>query len=188
MELKEQFKALLERLLEETLAVYGGSLTSLVVFGSVGRGTPTFGSDIDVLLIAKDLPSGRMARVRQFERVECRLQPDLDRAKARGLSTHLSPIFRTETEMDLGGLIFLDMVSNARVLFDRGVFTRFIKRFREKLTHLRSVRVKRAGAWYWVIKPDLRPGEAFDDSSQNPGRTLRGQCFLGCGQRVPRHS
>lgn len=157
------FRALLKRLLRETLSAYGQDLTSLVVFGSVGRGTPTAGSDIDILLVAKDLPAGRMSRVRQFDQVERALEPDLAEARTRGLTTRLSPIFRTEAEMALGGLIFLDMVSDSRILFDRdSFFAAFLQRLEARLSKLGSVRVRRGGAWYWVLKPDLKPGEVFE--------------------------
>lgn len=159
----ELFDALLLRLLEEAERVYGAELTSLAVFGSVGRGTPTSGSDIDVLLIARNLPPGRMPRVRQFEGVEKGLEPDLAQARDRGLSTRLSPVFRTEDEMSLGGLIFLDMVSDSRILFDRGsFFTAYLQRLEARLAELGSVRVKSGGAWHWVLKPDLKPGEVFE--------------------------
>lgn len=161
--LQAQFEALAQRLLVEMQGVYGESLTSLVVFGSVGRGTPTRDSDIDILIIAKDLPAGRMPRVRQFEEVERRLEPDLQRARTCGLCALLSPVFRTEEEMRLGGLIFLDMVHDAKVLLDRHAFFHsFIQRLEDKLVEMKSVRVRRAGTWYWVLKPDLKPGEVFE--------------------------
>ena len=157
------FDTLMRRLAEEASNVYGGRLVSLVVFGSVGRGTPTWDSDIDVLVVARDLPSGRMPRVAEFDLVEQKLARDLSSAKEAGVSTRLSPIIRTEDEMALGGLIFLDMVEDAKVLFDRnGFFTRFIQSFRTKLETMGSRRVLRAGAWHWVIKPDLKPGEVID--------------------------
>ena len=75
-----------------------------MVFGSVGRGTPTYGSDIDVLLIARELPPGRMARVLQFDEVEKRVTGDIAWAERMGVYTRLSPLFRTESEMGLGVL------------------------------------------------------------------------------------
>ena len=157
------FDRLVKRLTEEALEVYGERLVSLVVFGSVGRGTPTWDSDIDVLLVARELPSGRMPRVAEFELVEQRLAEDMSRAREAGISTRLSPIIRTQDEMALGGLIFLDMVEDAKVLFDRnGFFSGFIREFKAKLEIMGSRRVFRAGAWHWVIKPDLRPGEVID--------------------------
>lgn len=157
------FQTLLQRLVEETTAAYGESLTSLVVFGSVGRGTPIPSSDIDVLLVAKHLPRGRMPRVRQFLQVERALEPDLEAAQRQGLSTCLSPLFRTEDEMGLGGLIFLDMIEDGKILYDRGsFFEAFIVDLQARLISMGSVRVRRGGAWHWVLKPDLRPGEVFE--------------------------
>ncbi|HHX28971.1 MAG TPA: nucleotidyltransferase domain-containing protein [Firmicutes bacterium] len=161
--LRGVFDTLLSRLFDETVSVYGADLTSLVVFGSVGRGTPTPSSDIDLLLIARTLPSGRMSRVRQFEHAERALEPDLAQAKAQGVSTRLSPVFRTESEMALGGLLFLDMVSDSRILFDRGsFFATYLRELEAKLTQMGSIRVKRGGAWHWVLKPDLKAGEVFE--------------------------
>ncbi|MGE5579638.1 MAG: nucleotidyltransferase domain-containing protein [Bacillota bacterium] len=157
------FDVVLSRLHKEAIRVYGAKLTSLAVFGSVGRGTPTPGSDIDVLVIARGLPSGRMPRVRQFDEVERALEPDLAWARAQGVSTRLSPVLRTEDEMSLGGLIFLDMISDARILYDRDAFfARYLQRLQARLTELGSVRVKSGGAWHWVLKPDLKPGEVFE--------------------------
>jgi predicted nucleotidyltransferase len=45
---------------------YGDRLVSVVVFGSMGRGTPRHESDLGVLIVADDLPRGRMARVEDF--------------------------------------------------------------------------------------------------------------------------
>lgn len=73
-----------------------------MVFGSVGRGTPTYGSDIDVLLIARELPPGRMARVLQFDEVEKRMANDIASAEIIGIHTRLSPVFRTESQIGLG--------------------------------------------------------------------------------------
>jgi len=161
--LRETFDRLCNRLKYECIQVYGPNLRSLVVFGSVGRGTPTYGSDIDVLLIARELPPGRMARVLQFDEVEKRMAGDIAGAKRIGINTRLSPLFRTESEMELGGLIFLDMVEDAKILLDGGGFFRkYLESLREKLQAMGAVRVRHGSTWHWVIKPDLKPGEVFE--------------------------
>ena len=43
---------------------YGDRLVSLVVFGSVGRGTARPDSDVDFIVVADPLPDGRMAAVK----------------------------------------------------------------------------------------------------------------------------
>jgi hypothetical protein len=65
--------------------------------------------------------------------------------------------------MSLGGLIFVDMVSDSRILFDRdSFFAAYLQRLKAKLVDMGSVRVKSGGAWHWVLKPDLKPGEVFE--------------------------
>src|SRR5579862_8219136 len=43
-------------------ALFGDTLVSVVLFGSVARGDATPNSDIDLLIIASGLPAGRLAR------------------------------------------------------------------------------------------------------------------------------
>lgn len=68
--LQEKLQGVVDKLLSEIQTVYGGRLISLAIFGSVGRGIPGFDSDIDFLIVARDLPAGRMKRIREFDRVE----------------------------------------------------------------------------------------------------------------------
>ena len=70
MNLLARYQAVLDRLVPELKVHYAGDVVSCAVFGSVGRGTPREGSDIDVLIIARGLPRGRMARVEELCPVE----------------------------------------------------------------------------------------------------------------------
>ncbi len=64
--LREAFESLIDALRAACLAHYGERLVSLAVFGSVARGTQRFDSDVDCLLVVRDLPPGRMRRVEEF--------------------------------------------------------------------------------------------------------------------------
>jgi hypothetical protein len=55
-----------------------------------------------------------MPRVSDFEAVESRL-PEQDRHR-------LSPVFKTPQEVEAGSPLFLDMIADARLLFDRDGF------------------------------------------------------------------
>ena len=73
--LAAKFDSLLSHLAAACAECYGDRLISLAVYGSVGRGTPRPDSDIDILVVADDLPRGRMARMAGFEAVEVAMKP-----------------------------------------------------------------------------------------------------------------
>ncbi len=156
-----------EQLLADVLAAarshYGPRLRALAVFGSVGRGTPRPDSDIDLLLVADDLPDGRMPRMAEFERVETAVRPRLVEAGRAGLNPSLSPVIKTPAEVNAGSPLLLDMTEDARTIFDPdGVLEGALAGLRARLARLGARRVWRGDAWYWDLKPDYRPGEVFE--------------------------
>jgi predicted nucleotidyltransferase len=161
--LKETFAELADRTVSATRALYGNRLVSVVLYGSVARGTMRHDSDMDLLVVADALPDGRLNRVREFEAVEESLKEDFSRAASRGVHTALSPVFKTTREVQAGSPLFLDMVEDARVLYDRNeFFAQELTHLRKKLSRLGARRVWKGNAWYWDLKPDYRPGEVFE--------------------------
>jgi predicted nucleotidyltransferase len=162
MTLLERYDAILGRVAEEVAGLYGPRLVACAVFGSVGRGTQRQDSDIDLLIVARDLPRGRFARVEEFLAVETRLEKDLRPVDAAAGPIDLSPVFKTPEEAEAGSLLFLDMVEDAKILLDAdGFLARRLERLRTRLRELGSRRVAYGNGWYWELKPDLRPGEIF---------------------------
>ena len=54
------------------------------------------------------------------------------------------------------------MIDDARLLHDTdGFFRRYLDGFRRRLQVLGSRRIWLGNAWYWELKPDLKPGEVF---------------------------
>jgi uncharacterized protein len=161
--LTAHFDELLGALVTACERQYGRRLVSVAVFGSVGRGTPRPDSDVDVLIVADDLPRGRIARVAEFAGVDVELAEVLRRLRGAGIPTMLSPFFKTPSEIEQGSLLFLDMLDDARILVDRdGFLAHAFEGFRERLTKLGARRIWRGKAWFWDLKPDYRPGEVFD--------------------------
>ena len=155
------FERLLARLREVCVRQYGSRLVSLAVFGSVGRGTARPNSDIDVLIVAEGLPDGRIARMQDFTGVERMIAADLADARARGVETELSPVFRTPAELAAGSPLLLDMTQDARILVDRGLLADTLEQLRRRLEALGARRIVRGNAWFWDLKPDYRPGDVF---------------------------
>jgi len=161
--LKEKFQELENQLLSGIKSLYGDRLVSVAVFGSVARGTQNFDSDIDVIIIVNNLPGGRMKRIREFEVVEEGITPFLKGLQKEGINTDISAILKTPQEAESGSPLFLDMVEDARILFDQGdFFSKILKRLKNQLNRLGARRIWRGNAWYWVLKPDFKPGEVFE--------------------------
>jgi predicted nucleotidyltransferase len=157
------FESVLARLLHSARERYGARLVSLAVYGSVGRGEAGPGSDVDVLVVAEPLPRGRIARVREFEAVERDIEAEIEACRSRGVDTRLSPVFRSPREVEAGSALFLDMTEDARILHDEGAFlASYLRDLAGRLERLGSRRVRVGTSWYWLLKPDLEPGETFE--------------------------
>ena len=162
MTLLARYDSILARLLAELRDAYGARLVACAVFGSVGRGTARHDSDIDLLIVARGLPRGRVNRVEEFLPVEVRLEPALGSEGPGHAPIALSPVFKSPEEVDAGSPLFLDLVEDARILYDpEGLLAGCLNRLRARLRELGAQRIWRGNAWYWDLKPDLKPGEVF---------------------------
>jgi hypothetical protein len=149
--------------LEHVRRHYGPRLVSLAVFGSIGRGTPRPDSDVDLLIVAKGLPDGRMARVNEFAPVEKALARTLADGRRLGFFNECSPMFKTPDEVLAGSPLLLDMVEDARVLVDRDAFFQTaMERLKERLARQGARRICRGNAWLWDLKPDYQAGDVFE--------------------------
>ncbi|MFZ5556237.1 MAG: nucleotidyltransferase domain-containing protein [Pseudomonadota bacterium] len=160
---RQGFERILAALPGACEAVYGGRLVSLAVFGSVARGTMRPDSDIDLLLVANPLPDGRMERMAEFDAVEERLRKPLAEARAEGVQTILSPVFKTPEELRQGSFLFLDLTDQALILHDRGSVLRdYLEGLAARLRAMGARRVYKGGGYYWVLKPDYKPGDRIE--------------------------
>lgn len=161
--LKKTFKKFEMRLFSELKSFYKDRLISVAVFGSVARETQSFDSDIDILIIAKGLPRGRWKRMREFDKVGDKLEPFLKSMRKKGINTYISAIIKSPEEAEIGSPIFLDMVEDARILFDKNDFLKNrMERLKNRLKKLGAKRIWRGNAWYWDLKPDYKQGEIFE--------------------------
>ncbi len=157
------FDSLLAHATAACIECYQGRLLSLAVFGSVGRGTPRPDSDIDLLIVARDLPRGRMNRMGEFRAVEAAMKTRLAEARATGFAAELSPVIKAPEEVLLGSPLMLDMTEDARLLYDpQGFMQTAMEQLKARLVRLGARRIFRGNAWFWDLKPDYRPGDVFE--------------------------
>jgi predicted nucleotidyltransferase len=161
---RRKYGGLIEALRSRVIEHYGDSLVSLVFFGSVARGLFRPDSDIDLLIIAASLPRGRAPRVLDFQRgVEACFEEMFRGLRQEGIHPLLSPIIKTPHEVSLGSPLFLDMVEEARISYDRGqFFKKYLEDLSAKLKRMGARKVKFKGGYYWLLKPDYRPGDIIE--------------------------
>jgi HEPN domain-containing protein/predicted nucleotidyltransferase len=154
--LRDHLWELAGKTLEACSQVYGARLVSFAVFGSLGRGTPSPNSDLDILLVVTKLPAGRLARMNEFGKVELMVAEELEDLHRLGIWASLSPILKTPAEVRIGSLLFLDMVTDAVVLFDQdGFLTRYLEDLAARLSALGAKKVRTGERWHWALPNGL---------------------------------
>lgn len=142
------------------------SLISMVVYGSVARGEAKKGSDIDILIIQKDAPEAYYKRLQPVMDVLEKLKEtsEYKTLEGKNITPYLSFLILSEGEAKENRYIYLDMIESSMVLYDReGFFEKKMEELRRRLKFLGSRKIVLPdGSWYWDLKPDLVPGEAFE--------------------------
>ena len=154
--LSESYREILTEATTDWVVFFGSRLVSLVLFGSVARGDARETSDIDLLVVARDLPRSAADRRRLF------LERWRDVRSARSLAAaEWNLIVKSPEEAGYHSPLYLDMTEDAVLLFDRGgFFGNVLNAMRERMRALGSRRKYLPdGTWYWDLKPDFRYGE-----------------------------
>ena len=131
----------------------------MVLFGSVARGGASESSDIDLLIVADDLPRSLTERARPFRKTWERV-----RAEHALPAVDWNLVIKTAAEAAHHSPLYLDMVDDGIVLVDRsGFFQAVLDDMRERMKALGNQRIYLPdGSWYWDLKPDYRFGEVVE--------------------------
>lgn len=162
LSLPEPHRRVVEKLLLALKGKFGDRLVSLIVYGSVARGEVREDSDIDLLIVVDGLPRGRLKRQELFEEVERELEVEMNELWSKGFHVALSPIMKTPEEARRLSPLYLDMVEDAIIVYDKGDFFKgVLDRLREKLKEYGAKRVRMGRKWYWVLKDRYEFGEVI---------------------------
>lgn len=137
-------------------------ILSVALFGSVARRQAQSDSDIDLLVVHKEVDFNPVYRsvdiafaLKEEDEYKCLV--------VQGLNPQPSCIFMTEVELWDRPHILLDILVEGILLFDVGVLESRLSALRERLNALGSKRVALPdGTWYWDLKPDWKPGEIIE--------------------------
>jgi predicted nucleotidyltransferase len=157
------YKSFLEQLLDRLRNRLGeNNLLAFALFGSVARGEARPDSDIDLLIVHKEVD---FDPTKEFVKVRFELQEEAEykRLKQAGLNPYPSVIFMTERELWERPLILLDILDHGLILYDTGVLQKRFDALKKRLEELGSQKiVLEDGTWYWDLKPNWKPGEVIE--------------------------
>lgn len=138
---EQTLRATLVPVVDALRSALGEQLIAVVLFGSRARGEADETSDWDVLLIAEDLPAGRLKRHFALKRA---LPPDW-----RGQIALLAKT-RAEFEARLPAL-YLDIAQDGIILYDpRGYAADKLARIRQRQAEAGLQRQRRGDDWVWT--------------------------------------
>jgi len=159
-------RRLVTYILELLRSFLGDDLISVVVFGSVARGRADLNSDTDVILVASNMPRSLSERMEILANllVEFSKTQTYEELNRRGLNSWVQFHPLTMEEAELHRPIYLDVVEDGIIVYDRGGFIkRVMEGFKSKLEALGAKRVfLEDGSWYWDLKPSIKRGEVVE--------------------------
>lgn len=161
------YEGLLKRFLALLREEYKDEIIAVVLYGSVARGEAEPTSDLDLIVVIEDSSSSYEKSTKRFIlKVEDRLKDgeEFRNLVKNGFYPELKPIILSRSEASINRYIFLDLMDDAVILFDRNnFFKERLEALRKRLQELRSKKVQlKDGGWYWILKPDLKFGEVFE--------------------------
>ena len=137
-------------------------ILSVALFGSVARGHARLDSDIDLLLVHREVDFNPVHRSIDIA-FALKEEGEYKCLVGQGLDPQPSCIFMTERELWNRPHILLDILVEGILLYDVGVLESRLRALRERLNTLGSKRVALPdGTWYWDLKPDWKPGEIIE--------------------------
>jgi len=146
MKIPENVELAIREFVEECKKKFGENLVSIILFGSYARGNFRESSDIDFLVIVKDLPEKWKERKKLFEEAIRRI------SEKYGKYTEVIPLTEKEFISNLmhSNSLFITFFLGHKVLFDRNFFTPNFKNFAIALSKERYLYYE--GGEKWEIK------------------------------------
>ncbi len=148
----------LELAVAKLFEVFGPKLESIVLFGSLSKGTAKPESDIDLLVVARDLPKNYSDRTRIIQDVvSFKLMDDIIIYlwKNYDIYADLDILLIDKEEANVTHPFYLDMAKEAIIIYDRNnIMLNKIEEVKIKLEKIGAKRFEEPdGSWYWIISP-----------------------------------
>jgi len=131
-----------------------GNLISVVVFGSVARGTFKEHSDVDLLVVSRNFPKKLVDRIDLF------VDKTFEISMKYGINISIIPLKIDEAQNTQP--IYLDMTYEGIILYDKNNFIeKKLNDLREKLNKMGAKRVPYKRGYFWKLKKKIEVGEVI---------------------------
>lgn len=162
--MKSPYKELVNEIYKKCIEFYKESLVSFAIFGSVAREKTNPYSDIDILIISENLPTGRRKRILDFiKNIELPLKEKIKQYQKKGYFVEISPVIKNPKEVEFGSFLYLDMIEESQILYDKNnFFKNYLKRLKDKLRKNGAKKIYKKGGYYWVLKEPIDTNEEIE--------------------------
>ncbi len=164
-ELQRYILTLANKIVEILKDSYKERLTSVCLFGSSVRGTLRDGSDIDFLVVIKEVKMSYHKRIKEIIPLLDAIRALREYEELENFKLHIEPCFLvfTADEIKDHPPILLDISQEGLILFDKENFLRKqLTQVKEALVRLGSRKKITPHGHYWTLKPDIKPGEIIN--------------------------
>ena len=144
---------------------FGEKLRSIILFGSIASGRMRPESDIDLLIIAENLPENYSERLKLLRRMTVGIEEEAIRLwREKKIYPLIDPIILTPEEASRIQPFYLDLLENSIIIYDKDRFMESVlEELKGRLERLRSRKVLLLnGSWYWIVKPNAKAGEVIE--------------------------
>ena len=137
----------------ELLRRHRGNVVSVVLFGSLARGNFRRTSDIDLLIVMRGLPKSRLQRYKLIADAIDGVEGVREELARAGVYTGISPVILSVEEAKRFRPLYLDLIHDSEILYDKGgFFSRILRRVAELVAEFGGERVWVGRRWYWVFR------------------------------------
>ena len=163
--LMSEYRGLAEEYTGAVKGLFGERLVSICFFGPIVTRKATPESDVDVLIIAEKFARDIGSRIDETLPIHEKLRRSeaYRKLRSQGRSAFISEILLTPDEVKTHPPILLDMTEAVDIAYDRGGFLgSVLEDVRRRLKQLGATKVTARRGYYWILKPDARPGEVVE--------------------------
>ncbi|MDW8034670.1 MAG: nucleotidyltransferase domain-containing protein [Nitrososphaerota archaeon] len=158
---------LLEAIVAKIFEVLGPKLESIVLFGSLAVGRVKPESDIDLLVVARDLPhkyGDRVSIIREIVSSSSIDEIIIRMWKEKGIYSEIHMLLIDVKEAGLTHPFYLDLVKDSVIIYDRNnLMTKKITEVKEKLEEIGAKRFEEPnGSWYWILSPSAEAARSLE--------------------------